>query len=59
MLEKKYDSDACCLFDKHFIVRRFFISVGVFLFCIAILGHLFSSFCLFLGVGVQMSLRSR
>ncbi len=44
MLEKKYDSDACCLFDKHFIVRRFFISVGVFLFCIAILGHLFSSF---------------
>lgn len=44
MLEKEYDSDACYLFDKHFIVRRFFISVGFFLFCIAILGHLISSF---------------
>jgi len=44
MLEKKYNSDACYLFDKHFIVRRFFISVGFFLFCIAILGYLVSGF---------------
>lgn len=56
MLEKEYDSDACYLFDKHFIVRRFFISVGFFLFCVAILGYLVSGFFLFLGVGVQRSL---